>query len=125
MNTSLNPASENSLFDDDFEEAIDLEAVTAIEQSQKMIKTTHSTSTRKKQDTQTVNNGAEEEYLNIDFEPLEYSLVLERMKKIIFFNYWKVVNLTFLHPLYFWTSFDIGFSLSWGILRNERNYIPW
>jgi len=32
----LNPSSEDSFFDDDFEEAIDLEAVTAIEQSQKV-----------------------------------------------------------------------------------------
>lgn len=61
QNTLPNPASKDSFFDDDFEQAVDLEAVTAIEQQ-----------------SQKVENETKEEFLeDIDFEPSEYRLVLK------------------------------------------------
>ncbi|XP_032663274.1 recQ-mediated genome instability protein 1-like isoform X2 [Odontomachus brunneus] len=74
---SSNPTNEDNFFDDDFEEAVDLEAVTEIERqsSQEAVRTVQNcpTNTREqRQNTQTVGNDTAEEFLeDIDFEPLE------------------------------------------------------
>lgn len=77
---SLNSTNEDNFFDDDFEEAVDLEAVTEIErQSQEVVRTVQNcpANTREqKQNTQTVGNDTAEEFLeDIDFEPLDDWLV--------------------------------------------------
>ncbi|XP_014467872.1 PREDICTED: recQ-mediated genome instability protein 1-like isoform X2 [Dinoponera quadriceps] len=78
-NTPTNPTNENSFFDDDFEEAVDLEAVTAIEQqSQETVRTIQNQDyvpeniRGQRQNTQAIGNDTTEEFLeDIDFEPLE------------------------------------------------------
>ncbi|XP_011143330.1 recQ-mediated genome instability protein 1 isoform X2 [Harpegnathos saltator] len=76
QNMLSNSINEESFFDDDFEQAVDLEALTAIERrSQETVKTTQNcpiNSTEQRQETQTARNNITEEFLeDIDFEPLE------------------------------------------------------
>lgn len=75
---------DDSLFDDDFEETVDLEAVTAIERRNQEIKTIENCfgNVYNQEQTREMKDTMEEFLEDIDFEPLENWLVLKLTKQI-------------------------------------------
>lgn len=70
--------SNDNLFDDDFEETVDLETVTAIERRNQEINTIENVYNQKQ--TKETKETMEELLEDIDFEPLENWLVLQLTK---------------------------------------------
>jgi len=79
--------SNDNLFDDDFEETVDLEAVTAIERRNQEIKTIENSfgSVYNQEQTRETKEIMEEFLEDIDFEPVENWLVLKLTKQILTF----------------------------------------
>jgi len=78
QNAISNTSGEDSLFDDDFEQAIDLEAVTAIEQSQKVTEVVQNRFENTRTQRPIINekrSEIEESLEDINFESLENWLV--------------------------------------------------
>jgi len=78
QNAISNTSGEDSFFDDDFEQAIDLEAVTAIEQSQKVTEIVQNRFENTRTQRPIINkkrSEIEESLEDINFEPLENWLV--------------------------------------------------
>jgi hypothetical protein len=78
QNAISNPSGEDSFFDDDFEQAIDLEAVTAIERNQKVTGVVQDRFENTRTQRPIINektNEIEESLEDINFEPLENWLV--------------------------------------------------
>lgn len=73
QSTAPNPNNNDSFFDDDFEEAVDLEAMTEIErQSQEAVQEHfESTSDHRQMTRNKINEIMEETLEDIDFEPFE------------------------------------------------------
>lgn len=79
--------SNDNLFDDDFEETVDLEAVTAIERRNQEIKTIENSfgSVYNQEQTRETKETMEEFLEDIDFDPVENWLVLKLIKQILTF----------------------------------------
>lgn len=79
--------SNDNLFDDDFEETVDLEAVTAIERRNQEIKTIENSfgNVYNQEETRETKETMEEFLEDIDFDPVENWLVLKLIKQILTF----------------------------------------
>lgn len=76
QNDNLN-SNDTLLFDDDFEEIVDLEAVTAIERQNQEAETIQNCIGSNENQTREINETTEDFLEDIDFDPLENWLVLK------------------------------------------------